>query len=291
MKEDPKRLERWTVKKLLEWTQGYLEGKGSEAPRREAEELLAHLLGIGRLDLYLDLHRPLTGGELSRFKELVKRRARGEPLQYITGQQGFWKHEFHVEPGVLIPRPDSEVLVQATLEALRGMESPFVLDVGTGTGCLIISILADLPQACGVALDISQQALRLTRKNARKIRVEERLALVRGDLLTPFKKGVFHAIISNPPYIAPEEWGSLPTEVKEHEPYRALQGGEGGLYYISQLISRAWEYLKPDGVLVLEMGWRQKDKVKILLKGKPYKNVEFLTDLGGRYRVVRAWRR
>ncbi len=281
---------RWTVKRLLGWTQEYLAQKGSPSPRREGEELLAHVLGIKRLDLYLDPQRPLTKEELEKFKILVKRRARGEPIQYITGRQGFWKHEFLVAPGSLIPRPDSEILVQAVLEGMKGRKAPLILDVGTGTGCLIISILADLPQAKGIALDIDPQALELTRANAHRVGVEERLALIQGDLLTPFKRGAFHAIVSNPPYIAPEEWDTLPREVREHEPPRALQGGEKGLYYISQLIARGWEYLKPQGLLVLEMGWEQKEKVKMLFKGKPYKEVELLTDLGGRDRAVRAWR-
>ncbi len=280
----------WTVKRLLDWTQEYLSQKGSRAPRREAEELLAHLLDITRMNLYLDLQRPLTKEELEGFKALVKRRMKGEPLQYITGRQGFWKHEFLVKPGVLIPRPDSEVLVQAVVTELREEEAPLVLDIGTGTGCLIISILADLPQARGVALDIEPAALSLTRENARRIGVEDRLHLVKGDLLAPFKERSFHAIVSNPPYIAPEEWDTLPREVKDHEPTRALQGGEKGLYYISQIAARAWEHLLPGGLLVVEMGWQQKEKVKMLFKGKPYRDLEFLTDLGGRDRAVKARR-
>ncbi len=280
----------WTVKRLLEWTREYLGQKGIESPRREAEELLAHLLDTSRMDLYLDLQRPLTRKELAEFKTLVKRRTRGEPLQYITGRQGFWKHEFLVESGVLIPRPDSEVLVQAVVEELREMEAPLILDIGTGTGCLIISILADLPTARGVALDTDQKALDLTRRNALRIGVADRLHLVRGDLLTPFKKGGFQAIVSNPPYIAPQEWDTLPREVKEYEPPGALRGGEKGLYYISQIIAHAWEYLVPGGLLVMEMGWQQKEKVEMLFKGKPYRNLEFLRDLGGRDRAVKAWR-
>jgi len=283
----------WTVKRLLDWTQDYLTKKGVAPARREAEELLAHLLDTTRMDLYLDLERPLTREELEGFKTLVKRRIKGEPLQYITGRQGFWKHEFMVEPGVLIPRPDSEILVQTVVEGLREKASPLILDIGTGTGCLIISILADLPQARGIALDMESKALKLTGRNAHRNRigVKKRLDLVRGDLLSPFKKESFDAIVSNPPYIAPEEWDTLPREVRDHEPSRALRGGEEGLYYISQIVTHAWECLVPGGLLVVEMGWQQKEKVEMLFKGKPYRDLEFLKDLGGRARAVKAWRK
>jgi len=279
-------LEVWTVQRLLRWTKEYLEKKGISSPRWEAEQLLACTIGGSRLDLYLDPHRPLLPQELATFKGLVKRRTLGEPLQYITGRQGFWKHEFLVEPGVFIPRFDSEVLVQVALETLRDTASPLILDVGTGTGCLIISILADLPKAKGVATDISAQALRLARKNAIRIKVEDRLSFVLGDLLTPFKGEAFHAIISNPPYIAEEEWDALPKEVRDKEPPQALKGGKGGLFYLERLIAHGWKHLLPGGVLIMEIGWQQADKVAALFEGKPYEGVEFFSDLGGRDRVV-----
>lgn len=279
-------MKTWTVQRLLRWTEEYLEKRGISSPRWEAEQLLAHLIGGNRLDLYLDPHRPLLPQELTTFKELVKRRTQGEPLQYITGRQGFWKHEFLVKPGILIPRSDSEVLVQATLEGLKKTECPLILDVGTGTGCLIISILADLPKARGVATDISPQALRLARENATRIKVQGRLSFVLGDLLTPFKEEAFHAIISNPPYVAEEEWDSLPKEVRDKEPPQALKGGKEGLFYLDRLIAHGWRHLLPGGVLIMEIGWQQADKVAALFEGKPYTGVEFFSDLGGRDRMV-----
>ncbi len=276
----------WTVQRLLKWTEEYLEKRGISSPRWEAEQLLAHLIDANRLDLYLDPHRPLLPQELTTFKDLVKRRTQGEPLQYITGRQGFWKHEFRVEPGVLIPRSDSEVLVQATLEGLKKIECPRILDVGTGTGCLIISILADLPKARGVATDIGTQALRLARGNATRIKVQDRLSFVLGDLLTPFKEEAFHAIISNPPYVAEEEWDSLPKEVRDKEPPQALKGGKEGLFYLGRLIAQGWRHLLPGGFLIMEIGWQQMDKVMDLFKGKPYTGIEFFSDLGGRDRMV-----
>jgi len=279
-------LKVWTVQRLLKWTEEYLEKRGISSPRWEAEQLLAHLIDANRLDLYLDPHRPLLPQELTTFKDLVKRRTQGEPLQYITGRQGFWKHEFRVEPGVLIPRSDSEVLVQATLEGLKKIECPRILDVGTGTGCLIISILADLPKARGVATDIGTQALRLARGNATRIKVQDRLSFVLGDLLTPFKEEAFHAIISNPPYVAEEEWDSLPKEVRDKEPPQALKGGKEGLFYLGRLIAQGWRHLLPGGFLIMEIGWQQMDKVMDLFKGKPYTGIEFFSDLGGRDRMV-----
>ncbi len=280
----------WTVQKILKWTEEYLDKRGVSSPRWEAEQLLAYLIDANRLDLYLDPHRPLLPQELSTFKVLLKRRTQGEPIQYITGRQGFWKHEFRVEPGVLIPRPDSEVLVRATLERLKGIERPRILDVGTGTGCLIISILADLPQAQGVATDINPQALRVAQENAIRIKVQDRLSFLLGDLLAPFKGEVFHAIISNPPYVAEEEWTSLPREVREQEPSQALKGGREGLVYLSKLIDQGWRHLLPGGFLAMEMGWQQRDKVRSLFKGKPYPGIEFFSDLGGRDRMVLAKR-
>jgi release factor glutamine methyltransferase len=279
-------LKVWTVQRLLKWTEEYLEKRGISSPRWEAEQLLAHLIDANRLDLYLDPHRPLLPQELTTFKDLMKRRTQGEPLQYITGRQGFWKHEFRVEPGILIPRSDSEVLVQATLEGLKKIEYPRILDVGTGTGCLIISILADLPKARGVATDIGTQALRLARGNATRIKVQDRLSFVLGDLLTPFKEEAFHAIISNPPYVAEEEWDSLPKEVRDKEPPQALKGGKEGLFYLGRLIAQGWRHLLPGGFLIMEIGWQQMDKVTDLFKGKPYTGIEFFSDLGGRDRMV-----
>ncbi len=284
-------LERWTVQRLLKWTEEYLRGKGLASPRLEGEQLVAHLLGVNRLDLYLDPHRPLHPEELATFKGMVKRRIKGEPLQYITGKQGFWKHEFVVNPRVLIPRRESEVLVQVTLETLRDWDAPLILDVGTGSGCLIISILADLPNAVGIAADISLDALRIAKKNAAHIKVTDRLALVQGDLLAPFKEEAFHAIISNPPYVAEEEWNSLPKEVRGYEPSHALKGGKGGLFYLNALVSKAWRHLLPNGFLALEIGWQQRHKVEDLFEGKPYTGVSFFPDLEGRDRVVLARRR
>lgn len=283
-------MDRWTVRRLLSWTREYLEKRGIESPRLEAEHLIAHVLGIERMDLYLDPERPLTYGELQHFKELLKRRAKGEPLQYITWIQGFWKYTFRVRPGVLIPRAESEVLVKHALKVIKNEVAPLILDVGVGSGCLILSILADAPQARGIGTDLSAVALDITKENALRLGISERLSLVRGDLLSPFKKGVFDVIISNPPYVSNEEWATLPREVKNHEPKVALDGGKEGLYYVSKLISRAWEHLKPGGFLLIEIGWEQGEKAKTLCKGRPYRDITIAKDLSKRDRALMARR-
>ncbi len=284
-------METWTIQRLLRWAEEYLGRKGIPSSRWEGEQLLAHILGTDRLHLYLDPQRPLLARELAVFKTLVKRRIRGEPIQYITGIQGFWKHDFKVAAGVLIPRPESEILVQVALDTLKSWDCPLVLDVGTGTGCIIISILADLSCAKGVATDINSKALKLARENSVRMKVQDRMSLVLGDLLTPFKEETFHAIISNPPYVAEEEWDSIPAEVREQEPTQALKGGAEGLFYLSRLISGAWRHLLPGGFLAMEIGWQQKRRVENLFKGRPYTGIEFYPDLGGRDRVVLARRK
>lgn len=283
-------METWTVQKLLRWAEEYLGKKGVSSSRLEGEQLLAHLLDMERLDLYLDPQRPLFSQELADFKVLIKRRIRGEPLQYITGKQGFWKHDFVVAPGVLIPRWDSEILVQVSQDAIKSWECPLVLDVGTGTGCIIISILADLQCAVGVATDINPKALKLARENSIRVKVQDRLSLVLGDLLTPFKDSSFHAIISNPPYVSEEEWDALPEEIRKQEPPRAFRGGKEGLFYVSSLISKAWKHLLPGGVLIMEIGWQQRRKVENLFRDRPYTGIKFYPDLRGRDRVVLARR-
>lgn len=196
-----KKKDIWTIQTILNWTRQYFLDKGVENPRLDAEVLLSHILGKERLYLYVHFDQPLEETELSAFRMAVKRRAARLPVAYITGVREFMGLNFDVTPAVLIPRPDTEILVEAALSRLALADSPCILDLGTGSGAICISMLANLPAARGVTVDISPDALEVARKNAVKHQVEDRLTFFQGDLFTPVEGQTFTAILSNPPYI------------------------------------------------------------------------------------------
>jgi release factor glutamine methyltransferase len=218
--------------------------------------------------LYLRHDQPLSDGELSCYKNLLKRRLAHEPTQYITGHQEFWSLDFLVNPAVLIPRPETELLVEAVLRYARGSEGQVrrILDLGTGSGVLAVVLARELPEARVVAVDRAGAALKLARENARRQGVAERVAWVLGDLagaLAP--KGIFDVLVSNPPYVPTGDWEQLPPEIREHEPRLALDGGADGLEIIRGLSAAAPALLRPGGLLALEVGQGQAEQVQRLL--------------------------
>jgi release factor glutamine methyltransferase len=258
----------WTVLTVLKWAHSYLQAKNVSEPRAAAEVLLAHGLGCNRLELYLRHDQPLSDGELSCYKNLLKRRLAHEPTQYITGHQEFWSLDFLVNPAVLIPRPETELLVEAVLRYARGSEGQVrrILDLGTGSGVLAVVLARELPEARVVAVDRAGAALKLARENARRQGVAERVAWVLGDLagaLAP--KGIFDVLVSNPPYVPTGDWEQLPPEIREHEPRLALDGGADGLEIIRGLSAAAPALLRPGGLLALEVGQGQAEQVQRLL--------------------------
>jgi len=270
---------------LLKKAQGYLRQKGIENPRLTAEVLLAHCLGLKRIDLYLNYDRPLNERELSRYRELLVRRARHYPLQYLTGEVEFYSSRFFVAEGVFIPRPETEVLVERVKAIIKG--KVVVADIGTGCGVIAISLAKDLPQARFYASDISAEALKLTQANAAENGVEGKIKLLLGDLLAPFQgmEGEVDAVVSNPPYVPQDELESLPDEVRLYEPKAAMDGGKGGREVQKRLIAEAWPYLKKGGILALEVGDSQAEVVMDLM-GVRYKGIEVFPDLNGIARVV-----
>ena len=270
---------------LLKKAEDYLLRKGIENPRLTAEILLAHCLGLKRIDLYLNYDRPLSEEEISRYRDFLVKRARHYPLQYLTGEVEFYSTRFWVAPGVFIPRPETEVLVEKVKEAIDG--KAVVADVGTGCGVIAISLAKELLQARFFASDISGEALKLAQANAAENGVAGRIKFLLGDLLTPFQgmAGKFDVVVSNPPYISPEEWEGLPDEVRLYEPKAALDGGGEGLEVERRLIAEAWPYLREGGVLALEVGDSQ-GKVVEELMGVRYGRVEVFPDLNGIARVV-----
>jgi release factor glutamine methyltransferase len=228
--------------------------------------------------------------EAARFEQAVEQRARRRPLQHLTGVQAFWRHEFLVTPDVLIPRPETELLVEAALGLLRDVASPVVVDVGTGSGCIALSIAAERPDAVVHAVDVSAAALRVARENAARLHLASRVAFHEGDLLAPVASlaGAIHLVVSNPPYVSREEWAALEPEVRDHEPRAALVPAEGLEHLYGRLFAGSAEVLRPEGRALVEIGAGQADVVSARARAAGMEVVDVLPDLQGIPRVVVA---
>ncbi len=255
--------ERWTVLKLLQWTADYFSARQIEAARLEAELLLAATLGMDRVGLYVNFERPLDPTELAAFRERVQRRARREPVQYILGETEFWSLRFHVSPAVLVPRGDTEVLVEEALARIEGASR--VLDVGTGSGAIAVALAHEKPEILMTALDCSLPALEVARRNAVRNGVADRVNCLAGELAA-LPPGPFDMVVSNPPYIPARDWEKLMPEVRDHEPRLALDGGEDGLEAYRHLARQAGRILAPGGWLLVEVGIGQAKDVSALFK-------------------------
>lgn len=270
----------------------HLGTRGVVNGRLEAELLLAGVLGLRRLDLYLQHDRPITPAELERFRDFVRRRLRHEPLQYITGEAAFRGLVLRTDPRALIPRPETEVLVGEVLGWAKGRTEPLAaLDVGTGTGAIALSLAREGVFARVVATDVSEDALSLARENAIRMGAGDRVEFRHGTLLEPVAGEQFDVIACNPPYIAEQERSSLQPEVREYEPATALFGGQDGYGVVLPLVERAADVLAPDGLLALEVGLGQAERVAAAMEetGR-YRMPRIVEDLAGRPRIVLAVR-
>jgi release factor glutamine methyltransferase len=258
--------------------------------RRDAETLLMHVLGRDRAYLYSHAELVLSCRELSAYDDLLDRRSHGEPLQYITGHQEFWGLDLLVTPAVLIPRPETEHAVEAALDLLRGVASPRVVDVGTGSGCIALALASELPQGKIDAVDISPAALDVARQNAERLGLSDRVHFGESDLLEKYLSSgpAFDLVVSNPPYVGQSEADKLQIEVREHEPHCALFGGIEGLDVYRRLVPQARQVLKPGGWLVIEIGYSQEEQIRALLR--EWDEVRSVPDLQGIPRVVVARR-
>ncbi len=275
--------ERWTVLKILQWTADYFAEKGIESSRLDAELLLAATLGMDRVGLYVNFERPLDSKELGAYRERVRRRASREPVQYILGETEFWSLPFKVNPAVLIPRADTEVLVE---EALKRVESKDrVLDVGTGSGAIAIALAHEVAGVEVTALDCSEDALEIARENAAANKVVASIEMLAGDLKS-LPAGPFDMIVSNPPYIPTRDWQELMPEVHDHEPRLALDGGPDGLEAYRQLAVQARKVLAPKGWILVEVGINQAKDVAALFKAAGLVNIETRDDYSRIPRVV-----
>lgn len=281
----------WTILKILNWTQSYFEDHAIESPRLAAEILLAFTLDIKRIDLYLQYDRPLEATELADYKTVIKQRVANIPVAYITGKKGFYEAEFSVTPDVLIPRPDTETLVEKALDLMnehpKQAQGLNVLELGTGSGAIVISLAKALPQHRYTAMDLSYKAAQVARQNARKILETPPCFFVGSWLDSVSPSAGFDLIISNPPYIRSDDIARLEPEIKNNEPVAALDGGADGLDCYREIIGRAAPYLSPGGSLMLEIGYDQRREIEtIAKKEKIWHSVQFYKDLAGHDRVA-----
>lgn len=286
--------QRWTVMDALRWTTDAFESRGFEGARREAELLLSCVVGLGRIELYAHFDRPLSPQERSDFRDLIKRRGAGEPVQYILGTQEFWSLSLHVDPRVLIPRSDTEVLVEEVVAWCHRAGAPRparIADVGTGSGAIAIALAhelrAEVPQVR--AVDVSEDALAVARDNASQHKLGDRIEFFHGSLLAPAMADGWrpHVVVSNPPYIDTGDMRELPAHIARHEPELALWGGEDGLAVIGPLAKQARQWLEPGGLFVCEIGTAaQAKRVQGLLEELGFADVRARDDYAHTPRAI-----
>ena len=275
----------WTIREVLDWTAQDFAGRGIASPRLDAELLVAKALGTDRVGLYLDLNRPLVDQERSAIRPLVARRREREPVAYILGHRDFYGRRFQVTPDVLIPRPDTETLVEHALECIPKDAACRVLDVGTGSGAIAVTIAAERPLALLTATDISDAALEVASLNAEHLDVAGRIRFERADLLTGTEQ--YDVIVSNPPYITQSEMRALQAEVRDHEPTVALEAGEDGLDVVKALLAAAAPATEEGAQMLIEVGAGQAASVGSLTAGHPaWTLVAVYPDLNRIERVV-----
>ncbi|MCX5918979.1 MAG: peptide chain release factor N(5)-glutamine methyltransferase [Deltaproteobacteria bacterium] len=285
----------WTILALIRWADERFKKEGMATPRLDAEVLLAETLATDRVALYTHFDQPLQPDELARFKELIRRRLRREPVAYILGKREFWSLPLRVTPDVLIPRPETETLVAEALKILTPAEGKdfHILEIGTGSGAISIALARELPATKVVATDLSPKALAVAEENALRSGVRERIRFLQGDLFHPLEKGeTFNLIVTNPPYIPRGQFPSLLPEVRDYEPKVALDGGKDGLDFFRRVLPAVDEYLLPGGWFLAEMGAGQDPQIlKIAEKNPDLDSFTFAKDLGGINRVFKARKR
>lgn len=304
--------EVWTIGRILKWTEHFFQEKGIESPRIDAEVLLGHVLKKERIYLYVHFEEPLQPEELTAYREAIKKRVQRVPVAYIIGRREFMGLTFHVTEDTLVPRPDTEILVQAAVERLKKREGDVhFADIGTGTGAICLSVLTYVPDATADTVDISEAARKVAEENAEALGVADRVMFYTGDLLAPLcaaqadvdasgddepqaeaRAARYDAILSNPPYIPDADIASLAPEVRCKEPRTALAGGPDGLAFYRRLIADSPALLADDGFLAVEVGIHQAKAVaQMATDSGNFARTEILKDYGGIERVVVAWKK
>ncbi len=292
------RAEPWTIRRLLEWTSAFFARKNVDPPRLSAELLLAHVLSLSRIKLYTDYHRELKSEQLAQYRELVKRAAEDEPIAYLTGKAPFFNLEFEVSRDVLIPRPDTETLVENVLQLARitsGLEAPRVLDLCTGSGCIAAAIAFHLKGATVVAIDSSPAAAQVGKRNIDRHGLSNRVTVETGDLFEPLSRLVdakqFDLIVANPPYISTSQIDSLDRSVREYEPRVALDGGADGLCVHRRILEGAPAHIVAGGRIFLEIAFDHGPvALEMIAQRGGFTEARILKDHGGNDRVLTASR-
>ena len=289
-------METWTTQRLLNWITDYFTKKGVDSPRLSAELLLCHVLGLERIQLYTFFDRTVGTSDLDALHGLVKRAGAHEPVAYLVERCEFYSLSLAITSDCLIPRPETEELVERAVLFLRGRSGPqAVLDLCTGSGCIAAAIAKNVPEAAVTATDVCEAALSVAARNIEALALTERVRLAAGDLFDPVIKGLdapaFDVIVSNPPYVSIAEYESLDTNVKDYEPRQALLAGADGLNVYRRIAAQVGEFLKPDGALILEIGYTQGAAVRELLESTGlFQQIRIDNDLAGHERMVIAQR-
>ncbi len=281
----------WTILNILQSTEDFFKKHAIKSPRVDAEVLLSHVLSKRRIDLYLEFERTLTQDELNRYRSLVQRRKEHEPIQYILGKQEFWSLDFKVGPGVLIPRPETECLIEKALGYLKNIEHPSILDIGSGSGIIPIVLAKEVLNLKAVAVDVSDDALAFSRTNAQTHGVTDRITFLKGDLFSNISTvEKFDLILSNPPYVSKDSSNNqIERQVKDYEPSIALFASQEGMEFHKKILCLSKSFLKQDGKVLLEIDPNQASHLKeYLIKEKLFSNIEIYCDLEGRERVLIA---
>lgn len=274
-----------TVLELITLTTEYLTKQGCDSPRLDAEILLGHVLQMDRLQLYLNFDRPLTTREVDAYRRVVALRAMRRPTAYITGEKEFYSRGFRVNEGVLVPRPETELVVETAIRWGKTFSAPRILDIGTGSGAIAISLASELPGAQVTGVDISPEALAVAQANAAEADTAATINFLQSDLFTAVRGELFHLICSNPPYVPSQDIGTLSPEVQA-EPVLALDGGPDGLAVYRRLLAEAPKHLVSGGCVILEIGWNQAAAVQSLGEREGLRCGEVVPDYAGHHRVV-----
>jgi release factor glutamine methyltransferase len=288
---------QWTIQKLLNWITEYFTEKALDAPRLSAELLISHVLDMKRIDLYTQFENPVAKPHLDKLHELVKRAAGNEPIQYLIGKTEFYSIELAVAPDCLIPRPETELLVQRSIEFLRKRTGhQFVCDLCTGCGCIAVAIAKNFPDAKVLATDICDKALEIAARNIENYKLKDRIQLLQGDLFEPIVPQLdvtnFDLIVCNPPYVSHDEFEQLEPNVKDYEPKLALLAGADGLDVYRRIVDSIDQFLKDDAALIMEIGYAQGPAIREMLEQSGiFAEIKIEKDLNNNDRVVTATRK
>jgi len=284
--------EIWRVIDLINWTTNYLQEKGFQTPRTDVEWMLTSVLECSRVDLYTNFEKPLTSAETGEFKKLLKRRINHEPVQYIIGETEFMGLPFRVNPSVLIPRPETEILVEHAIDWLRARpkDSRKILEIGTGSGCIAISLARFVEGSDVTAIDVSEDALEVASKNEEINDVSDKISFQQLDILENEPPEIpYDLIVSNPPYVSEEEFASLDRDIADFEPENALLAEEGGLRFYRHFADKSPDWLTTDGQIFIEIGGsHQSDSIQQIFNEHNWSDIKFIKDYNGQDRVLVA---